>query len=507
MLGGDTHAVHSLYFESAATILTLISLGKYLEARAKGKTGDAIKALMDLSPQKGVVIKNGRETEVPASEIQPGDILICRAGESFCVDGEVTDGEASVDESMITGESIPVYKKKGDAVTGATVNKSGVVKYRAVKVGRDTVLAGIIKMVEDAQGSKAPIARLADKVAGVFVPVVLIIAAVMFTVWMAAGKDFEFSITILVSVLVIACPCALGLATPTAIMVGTAEAQRRVFFLKTPLRLKRACHAKAVAFDKTGTLTVGTPRVTDVEGKEECISLAAALERGSVHPLAKAVTEYAEEKGAKPAEAKNITEYGGMGMRADVGGAAVTVGNLDIMRQNGIDISGYDKNAEKMAENGKTPVYVASGDKVIGVIGIADEIKKGAKEAVAELAEMGIKTVMLTGDTEKTARAVSKKLGISEVISHIRPEDKAGKIQEYKQTHGRTIMVGDGINDAPALKSADVGISVGSGTDAAKSAADIIIVKNDIGDVVKAVKLSRATITNIKQNLFWAFLL
>ena len=505
ILMGDTHAVHSLYFESAGTIIMLISLGKFLEMRAKGKTGDAIRALMDLSPQKGIVIRNGEEKEILASEIVVGDILLCRTGDAFCTDGVIIEGSAAVDESMLTGESLPVYKNEGDEVTGATVNKSGIVKYKATKIGKDTVLAGIIKMVEDAQGSKAPIARLADKVAGVFVPVVLIIAAVMFCVWMLCGKDFEFSISILVSVLVIACPCALGLATPTAIMVGTGRGAKEGILYKDATALETACHAKAIVFDKTGTLTQGTPRVTDITGDQSCLSYAAAMEKGSAHPLARAVCEYAKENNIKAADVKDIEEFGGLGIKAKAGESEVFIGNAEFIEKNAVLEESLKKYAEDMADMGKTPVFVAKDKKTLGAVFIEDEIKEGVCEAIEELKKMGITPVMLTGDIEKTAMAVAKKTGIEHVVARVKPEDKAARIKEYKEKSGVTIMVGDGINDAPALKSADVGISVGSGTDVAKSAADIIIVKNDIRDTVKAIKLSKATIRNIKQNLFWAF--
>ena len=505
MIPQEMHMVHSLYFESAATILTLISVGKYLEARAKGKTGDAIRALMDLAPKTGFLIEDGKEREIPASQIRVGDLLACRPGQAFCVDGVVESGSASVDESMLSGESLPVYKQAGDAVTGATVNKSGYVTYRAQKVGADTVLASIVKMVENAQGSKAPIAKLADVVASKFVPVVLIIAAAAFVIWMLAGQSFSFALTVFVSVLVIACPCALGLATPTAIMVGTGRGAKMGILFKDAQALETMHHTKSVVFDKTGTLTEGAPSVCDLvsDDAEGMMRLAAAAETGSDHPLSRAVRDYAKEHDFSLPAAESFEEISGQGVIARVEGSEVLLGNKKIMRAHGVDVE--ENAAQKYAKEGKTPLYVAQNKKLLGFICIADPPRPTSRAAVQALADMHIKTVMLTGDNRHTAQAVGNALGVEEIIPQVAPADKAAEVQKIKTQHGVTVMVGDGINDAPALKSADVGVSVGSGTDVAKNAADVVIARNDPEDVVQAIRLSRATIRNIKQNLFWAF--
>ena len=499
-----------LYFESCATILSLITMGKYLEARSRGKTDESVKKLMNLAPKTAFVMRGEKELEVALSQVKVGDIVVSRSGESFAVDGEIIEGTAVVDESMLTGESVPIEKKVGDKVVGATLNKNGFVKYRSEKVGEDTALARIIKFVEEAQGTKAPIARLADVIAAYFVPTVLALAVIACIGWAIAGKDAEFCVTILISVLVIACPCALGLATPTAIMVGTGKGAENGILIKGGQPLEQACKITTVVFDKTGTLTVGKPSLTDVVpykiNESEFIRLIASGEAASGHPLSEAVLEHAEKTGVELSEAEDYTNLDGRGISVTVDGKRLLIGNRRLMDENEIGIPmKLLVDSEKLADTGKTPMFAAADGEFIGMIAAADTIKNESREAISELKELGIKTVMLTGDNSRTAKTVASELGIDTCISEVLPEEKAMHIKKLQETGEVVAMAGDGINDAVALTQADVGIAVGQGTDVAIECADIVLIKDDLRDVCKAIRLSKATIRNIKQNLFWAF--
>lgn len=507
---GETEYAMHLYFESCATILTLITLGKYLEARSKGKTDESVKKLMNLAPKTAFVMRGDKELEVALSQVKVGDIVVSRSGESIAVDGEIIEGSAVVDESMLTGESVPIEKKVGDKVVGATLNKNGFFKYRSEKVGEDTALSRIIKFVEEAQGSKAPIARLADVISAYFVPTVLALAVIASLGWLIAGESGEFCITILISVLVIACPCALGLATPTAIMVGTGKGAENGILIKGGPPLEQACKITTVVFDKTGTLTEGKPSLTDIlpNGieKDELARLAASGEAASGHPLSEAVVRYAEERGLALSAAENYANLEGRGISADVDGKKLLIGNRRLMDEEKITVpEEFTERAEHLADLGKTPMYCAADGYFIGLIAAADTIKKESLEAIAELHKMGIKTLMLTGDNARTARAVAGELNIDSFIAEVLPEEKAEHIKKLQQEGEVTAMAGDGINDAVALTQADVGIAVGQGTDVAIECADIVLIKDDLRDVCKAIRLSKATIRNIKQNLFWAF--
>ena len=499
-----------LYFESCATILALITMGKYLEARSRGKTDESVKKLMNLAPKTAFVMRGEKELEVALSQVKVGDIVVSRSGESFAVDGEIIEGTAVVDESMLTGESVPIEKKVGDKVVGATLNKNGFVKYRSEKVGEDTALARIIKFVEEAQGTKAPIARLADVIAAYFVPTVLALAVIACIGWAIAGKDAEFCVTILISVLVIACPCALGLATPTAIMVGTGKGAENGILIKGGQPLEQACKITTVVFDKTGTLTVGKPSLTDIVpykiDENEFIHLIASGEAASGHPLSEAVLEHAEKTGVELSDAEDYTNLDGRGISVTVDGKRLLIGNRRLMDENKIGIPmKLLVDSEKLADTGKTPMFAATDGVFIGMIAAADTIKNESREAIAELKEMGIKTVMLTGDNSRTAKTVAAELGIDTCISEVLPEEKAMHIKRLQENGEVVAMAGDGINDAVALTQADVGIAVGQGTDVAIECADIVLIKDDLRDVCKAIRLSKATIRNIKQNLFWAF--
>lgn len=507
---GETEYAMHLYFESCATILTLITLGKYLEARSKGKTDESVKKLMNLAPKTAFVMRGDKELEVALSQVKVGDIVVSRSGESIAVDGEIIEGSAVVDESMLTGESVPIEKKVGDKVVGATLNKNGFFKYRSEKVGEDTALSRIIKFVEEAQGSKAPIARLADVISAYFVPTVLALAVIASLGWLIAGESGEFCVTILISVLVIACPCALGLATPTAIMVGTGKGAENGILIKGGQPLEQACKITTVVFDKTGTLTEGKPSLTDIlpNGieKDELACLAASGEAASGHPLSEAVVRYAEERGLALSATENYTNLEGRGISADVDGKKLLIGNRRLMDEEKIAVpEEFTERAERLADLGKTPMYCAADGNFIGLIAAADTIKKESLEAIAELHKMGIKTLMLTGDNARTARAVAGELNIDSFIAEVLPEEKAEHIKKLQQEGEITAMAGDGINDAVALTQADVGIAVGQGTDVAIECADIVLIKDDLRDVCKAIRLSKATIRNIKQNLFWAF--
>lgn len=507
---GETEYAMHLYFESCATILTLITLGKYLEARSKGKTDESVKKLMNLAPKTAFVMRGEKELEVALSQVKVGDIVVSRSGESIAVDGEIIEGSAVVDESMLTGESVPIEKRVGDKVVGATLNKNGYFKYRSEKVGEDTALSRIIKFVEEAQGSKASIARLADVISAYFVPAVLVLAVIASLGWLIAGESGEFCVTILISVLVIACPCALGLATPTAIMVGTGKGAENGILIKGGQPLEQACKITTVVFDKTGTLTEGKPSLTDIlpngAEKDELARLAASAEAASGHPLSEAVVQYAVKNRLELSSAENYANLEGKGISAEVDGKKLLVGNRRLMDEADIAVPDeFTERAERLADLGKTPMYCSADGQFIGLIAAADTIKKESLEAIAELHRMGIKTLMLTGDNTRTARAVAGELNIDSFIAEVLPEEKAAHIKRLQQDGEVTAMAGDGINDAVALTQADVGIAVGQGTDVAIECADIVLIKDDLRDVCKAVRLSKATIRNIKQNLFWAF--
>ena len=509
---GDLSAAHAaamdLYFESAAMILTLITLGKYFEARAKGKTTDAISKLMDLSPKTATRRRaDGSEEEVPAEQVRPGDILVVKAGEGVPADGTVVEGEGTVDESVITGESVPVEKTVGDPVTGATINRTGWFAMRAERVGADTALAGIIRLVDEATSSKAPIEKMADRISGVFVPVVIAIALVTFVVWLAIGGTIAEAVNHAISVLVISCPCALGLATPTAIMVGTGRGATSGILVKSAEALETACAVKTVVFDKTGTITKGEPQVTDVVAfgckASELVGLALSLERKSEHPLARAIVAYADATGATAQDVEDFAQVPGGGIEGKVGVVACLAGNARMMDERGVDVSAAAESAARMADDGKTVLYFAHAGRLAGVIAVADVVKPTSAAAIAELGRMGIDTVMLTGDNERTAAAIQRQVGVGRVIAGVKPDGKERVIRDMAQ-QGRVAMVGDGINDAPALARADVGIAIGAGTDIAIESADIVLMHSDLADVPAAIGLSRATMRNIKQNLFWA---
>ncbi|MBM6775470.1 heavy metal translocating P-type ATPase [Olsenella profusa] len=510
-------AAHSLYFDSAGMILTLITLGKYFEARAKGRTTDAITALMDLAPKTATVVRDGREVSVPTEEVAVGERVIVRAGESVPVDGVVLEGSAAVDESAITGESVPRELGVGDRVTGATVSTAGWFAMEARAVGDDTTLAGIIRLVDEATSSKAPIERMADRIAGVFVPVVIAIAAVTLVVWLAVSGDFATALTHAISILVISCPCALGLATPTAIMVGTGRGAANGILIKSAEALETACSVDAVVLDKTGTVTAGTPRVTDVRlapgvTEGELVRVAEALERKSEHPLASAVCSYAEERRASgekslAAAAPQVADFSqvpGGGLSATVDGAPALAGNARLMAARGVALGELADAAEALAAEGKTALFFSLGGRVLGMVAVADPVKPTSAAAVARLRRMGARTVLLTGDQEVTAAAVARQVGVDEVIAGVLPAQKEEKVRELQAAGHKVAMVGDGINDAPALARADVGIAIGAGTDVAISSADVVLMHSDPADVATAMELSRATMRNIKQNLFWA---
>ena len=498
-----------LYFESAATILTLITLGKFLEAVSKGKTSEAIKALMELAPKIATVERNGKELQVKVDGVKIDDIVIVKPGEKLSVDGVVIEGTTAVDESMLTGESMPVEKSVGSEVIGASINKNGFIKYRATKVGNDTALSQIIKLVEDAQGSKAPIAKLADIIAAYFVPIVIVIAVLSAIAWKIAGESNTFALTIFISVLVIACPCALGLATPTAIMVGTGKGAENGILIKGGESLETTYKVDTVIFDKTGTITEGKPKVTDIIVKdmseEELLILAASSEKGSEHPLGEAIVKEAEERKLKLKNIEEFNSISGQGIEVFIEGEKVLLGNKKLMTNRNIDISSLEEGAIKTASEGKTPMYIAVNDKIKGIIAVADTIKENSKEAIKRLQDMGIKVVMITGDNKKTAEVIGKQVGIDEILAEVLPEDKAEAVAKLQSEGRKVAMVGDGINDAPALAKADVGIAIGSGTDVAIESADIVLMKSDLVDVATAIKLSKATIKNIKENLGWAF--
>ncbi len=504
------HYSHDLYFESGSMILALITLGKYLEARSKGRTSDAIAKLIDLAPKAATVIRDGQEVEIPVAELAEGDIVVIRPGQSIPVDGVIIEGSSAVDESALTGESIPVAKTVGDKVISATINKAGAFRFRATRIGDDTTLAQIIRLVEEAGASKAPIAKLADKISAVFVPVVIAIALVSFGVWLLLGYSFEFALTTAVAVLVISCPCALGLATPVAIMVGTGQGALHGVLIKSAEALETAHSVDTVVLDKTGTITEGKPQVTDVipaaeVTAAELLRIGASLERPSEHPLAEAIVAKANQEGLELASVEEFLAVPGRGIQAKLGETTYLAGNLAFMQEHGIALGELEAQADKLAEQGKTPMYFADAHRVLGIIAAADVVKPSSRQAIAELRELGLEVAMLTGDNRRTAEAIRRELNLGAVLAEVLPEDKEREIRRL-QEEGKTVaMVGDGINDAPALTRAHVGIAIGAGTDVALESADIVLVKNDLRDVVTAIKLSRATLRNIKQNLFWAF--
>ena len=508
-VAGVMEYMHEFYFESAAMILTLITVGKMLEARSKGKTTDALKNLMKMAPKTAVVWRNGEETEISIDQVAEGDIFLVRPGGNIPVDGVILEGTSAVDESALTGESIPVDKAAGDKVFAATLNQSGFIRCQASRVGEDTTFSQIIQMVSDAAATKAPIAKAADRVSGIFVPAVIGISLLTAVGWMIAGQSFGFALARGISVLVISCPCALGLATPVAIMVGNGVGAKNGILFKTAAALEEAGKTEIIALDKTGTITMGEPHVTDLlpasgVTEEQLLSLAAVLEKKSEHPLARSVMRRAEELGLEPEEAEEFEALVGSGVSASLKGRKLLGGSLSFMSSRIAVPDTVRKQAESLAEQGKTPLLFAENEALAGVIAVADVIKKDSPQAVRELQNMGIRVVMLTGDNEKTAQAIGKQAGVDEVIAGVLPDGKEAVIRALKEK-GKTAMVGDGINDAPALTRADLGIAIGAGTDVAIDAADVVLMKSRLSDVPAAIRLSRGTLRNIHENLFWAF--
>ncbi|KPU44221.1 copper-exporting P-type ATPase A [Oxobacter pfennigii] len=510
IFNGNIDYAYELYFESAGVIVTLILLGKYLESVTKGKTSEAIKKLMGLAPKTATVIQDDKEIEIPIDEVEAGDIIVVKPGEKIPVDGEVIEGLTSVDESMLTGESIPIEKKQGDKVIGASINKNGSIRFKATKVGKDTALSQIIKLVEDAQGSKAPIAKMADIISGYFVPIVMSIAIIAGLAWYISGESEVFALTIFISILVIACPCALGLATPTAIMVGTGKGAEYGVLIKGGEALETAHKIKTIVFDKTGTITEGKPKVTDIItaggiNEERLLALAASAERGSEHPLGEAIVKGAEEKGLEFLKVESFKAIPGHGIEVVIEGSTVLLGNKKLMIERNIDITEMEGTSDKLAEEGKTPMYVSRHEKLAGIVAVADVMKESSKKAIEKLHSMGIEVAMITGDNRRTAEAIAKQVGIDRVLAEVLPQDKANEVKKLQSEGKKVAMVGDGINDAPALAQADIGIAIGSGTDVAMESADIVLMRSDLMDVPTAIQLSKNTIRNIKQNLFWAF--
>ncbi|AUN10248.1 copper-translocating P-type ATPase [Clostridium botulinum] len=507
---GNMHYAHDLYFESGATILTLITLGKYLESVSKGKTSEAIKKLMALAPKNATIIRDNKEIIIPIEEVKINDIVLVKPGEKLPVDGEIIEGSTAIDESMLTGESLPVEKHIGDIAVAGSINKHGLIKYKATKVGKDTTLAQIIKLVEEAQGSKAPIARLADKISAYFVPTVIALAIISSLAWYVSGKSLIFSLTIFISVLVIACPCALGLATPTAIMVGTGKGAENGVLIKSGGALETAHKVQSIIFDKTGTITEGKPKVTDIlvsEGVDEkyLLQVAATAEKGSEHPLGEAIVKKAEEENLELFQGKNFRAIPGKGIEVIIEDKKVLLGNLRLMEEYEVEIKDFMDKSHKLSKEGKTPMFIAIENKIKGIIAVADTLKENSKKAIEKLHDMGVEVVMITGDNKNTAEAIGKQVGIDKIFAEVLPSDKANWVKKLQQEGKIVAMVGDGINDAPALAQADIGIAIGSGTDVAIESADIVLIKSDLMDVPTALKLSRATIKNIKENLFWAF--
>ncbi len=511
---GDMHTVDhylmDLYFESAGTILALITLGKFLETRSKGKTSEAIRKLMDLAPKTAFVIRNGQEAEIPVEDVVIDDLVLVRPGQSIPVDGIIVEGSSAVDQAALTGESIPVEKQVGDQVIAASINKSGFFKFKAQKVGNDTTLAKIIELVEEASSSKAPIAKLADKISGIFVPVVILIAIAAVVIWLLVGQSFEFALSIGIAILVISCPCALGLATPVAIMVGTGRGASNGILIKSAEALETAHTINTVVLDKTGTITEGKPRVTDLVTangvtRQMLLEIAASIEKPSEHPLADAIVEEANKEGITFRNVEEFTAISGRGIVAVIEGIEYIAGNLALMKERNIDVSTLTQTSDTFAEDGKTPLYFADSQKLLGVIAVADVVKPTSREATLRFKKMGIDVVMLTGDNKRTAEAIRRQLNIDRVIAEVLPQDKESEVRRIQETGRKVAMIGDGINDAPALVRADVGIAIGAGTDIAIESADVVLMKSDLLDAVTAIQLSKATIRNIKQNLFWAF--
>ena len=507
---GNFAAADALYFETAGVIITLILLGKSLEAVSKGRTGEAIKKLMGLAPKTAIILQDGMEKEIPIDEVEIGDVIVVKPGSKIPVDGTVLEGHTAIDESMLTGESMPVDKKSGDSVYAASLNSNGTIRFRADKIGSDTALARIIKLVEDAQGSKAPIAQMADIVSGYFVPIVFLIALVAGIAWYVARRDAEFALSIFISVLVIACPCALGLATPTAIMVGTGKGAENGILIKGGEALETAHKIDTIIFDKTGTITQGKPSVTDVltaKGIKEdyLLKVTAAAEGGSEHPLGQAIVRDARGKGLVLPKVDRFKAIPGRGIEAMIADLSVFAGNRMMMDERGISMPELEEASDRLASQGKTPMYVALDGKLAGIIAVADTVKASSKAAIDRLHKMGIEVVMITGDNQKTAAAIAGQVGIDRVLAEVLPADKSNEVKKLQNEGRKVAMVGDGINDAPALAQADIGIAIGSGTDVAMESADIVLMRSDLMDVPTAIELSKKTIRNIKQNLFWAF--
>ncbi len=514
MPGMENMAGVPVYYEAASVIIALIVLGRLLEARAKGQTGEAIRRLLGLQAKTAKVVRDGREVDIPVEEVVPEDVVIVRPGEKIPVDGMMTEGSSAIDESMLTGESLPVEKKAGDEVFGATINKTGSFRFKATKVGKDTVLQQIVKMVQDAQGSKAPIARLADVISGIFTPIVICIAIATFVIWfVAASPEIRFTMALVnfVSVLIIACPCALGLATPTAIMVGTGKGAENGVLIKGGEALETAHKMSAIVLDKTGTITKGEPSLTDVvaadgTNENDFLQTVASAEKLSEHPLAEAIVRGAENRNLTFEKVENFNALEGRGIEASVGGKSLLLGNLRVMTERSISLNGAQATAEKLATEGKTPMYAAIDGKYAGLVAVADTIKPEAKDAIAAMQKLGLEVVMMTGDNKRTAEAVAREVGITRVLAEVLPQDKANEVKKLQAEKKIVGMVGDGINDAPALAQADIGIAIGTGTDVAIEASDVTLIKGDLRGVVTAIALSKATIRTVKQNLFWAFI-
>lgn len=507
---GNFHAVEGLYFETAGVIITLILLGKSLEAVSKGKTSEAIKKLMGLAPKTAIVIQDGKEVEVPIDDVEIGDVILVKPGEKIPVDGEIIDGHTAIDESMLTGESMPIDKKAGDKVYAASINTNGMIRFKATKVGGDTALAQIIKLVEDAQGSKAPIAQMADIVSGYFVPIVVAIAVLAFAGWLIAGQTLVFALTIFISILVIACPCALGLATPTAIMVGTGKGAEYGILIKGGEALETTHKINTIVFDKTGTITEGKPEVTDIitvsgMARERLLQIAASGEKGSEHPLGEAIVRGAEKENLEFLKVESFEAIPGHGIEVTIEGMNVLIGNKKLMDERKISLGELGIQSDRLAGEGKTPMYIAVNNKISGIIAVADVVKESSAKAIKKLQSMGIEVAMITGDNRKTAEAIAKQVGINRVLAEVLPQDKSNEVKKLQEEGKKVAMVGDGINDAPALVQADIGMAIGSGTDVAMESADIVLMKSDLMDVPTAIHLSKSTIRNIKENLFWAF--
>jgi len=508
--GNSNYGAGNLYYEVAGVLIAFILLGRYLESIAKGKTSEAIKKLLGLQAKTATVLRSGKEVELPVEEVLVGDIVVVKPGQKIPVDGRVLEGYSSVDESMITGESIPVEKSKGDEVIGATINKTGSFKFEATKVGRDTALAQIIKLVEEAQGSKAPIQELADRISAHFVPIVFVVGIGAFLLWLLTGQSFIFALTIFITVLIIACPCALGLATPTAVMVGTGIGAQNGILIKSARSLQLAHKIDTVVFDKTGTLTKGEPELTDVfaltdKSVNEVLKLAAIVEKRSEHPLGEAIVKGAKDRGIDIPEAEEFNSITGKGVKARYLGQEILLGNRKLMEEKGIDVKDIEKNLQDLEEQGKTTMIVVTNNKIAGLVAVADTLKEHSRKAVQELKRMGKEVMMITGDNYRTGNAIARELGMSRVLAEVLPQDKANEIKKLQEKGKKVAMVGDGINDALALTQADIGIAIGSGTDVAIEAGDIVLIKEDLRDVVISMDLSRYAMKKIKQNLFWAF--